>query len=80
MAGGLVTDIAVRIIATVEIVVKILVVFVFSTEDAIAVTVVIFVIFVEVFPHIVAVAEALNNHAVAFGTAFKLTTPTCTNK
>ena len=68
MAGGLVTDIAVRIIATV------------STEDAIAVTVVIFVIFVEVFPHIVAVAEALNNHAVAFGTAFKLTTPTCTNK
>ena len=59
MAGSLVADVAVRVVASI-----------LSAENAIAIVIV----------FVVAVAEALNNHAVAFGTAFKLTTPTCTNK
>ena len=59
MAGRLVADVAVRVVASI-----------LSAENAIAIVIV----------FVVAVAEALNNHAVAFGTAFKLTTPTCTNK
>ena len=69
MAGSLVADVAVRVVA----VVKVIFVFfssILSAENAIAIVIV----------FVVAVAEALNNHAVAFGTAFKLTTPTCTNK
>ena len=59
MAGSLVADFAVRVVASI-----------LSAENAIAIVIV----------FVVAVAEALNNHAVAFGTAFKLTTPTCSNK
>ena len=59
MAGSLVADVAVRVVASI-----------LSAENAIAIVIV----------FVVTVAEALNNHAVAFGTAFKLTTPTCTNK
>ena len=65
MAGRLVADVAVRVVAVVNFFSSLL-----SAENAIAIVIV----------FVVAVAEALNNHAVAFGTAFKLTTPTCTNK
>ena len=54
-----------------------------SAENAITiiiVIVVVFIVFVEVFSHVVAVAEAFNNHAVALGAAFKLTAPTCSSE
>jgi hypothetical protein len=75
VAGGLVADVTVGIVAVVEIVIVFF--SILSAENAIATIIfVVFVVIVEVFSHVVAVAEALNNHTVALGAAFKLTTPT----
>ena len=92
MAGGLAADIAVRVVADIGFgviaCVAVLVGADTQTAIAIAITIVdiVFIVFIILFvfvfilPHIVAIAETLDDQTIALSTTIELTAPACCHK